>query len=617
MHRHGATPPRSAATAGGRLPTNPYASISAVISSPRPPASPAADAVAGPVADTDPVPTRHVSDRVWWVLAGLVVVTGLGAQLRVWASDRGFWGDELYIADNVQAFGLRGLAGVLRHNQLAPTGWLYVEKALYLTLGTGEQVLRFPSLVAAATVLLVGGWVAYRAVGRWGALGAMALIASSPKILEYAGELKQYAFEAAAALLVLVATDLGLRAVGTLRERRRVVLVAALLGLFCAAVSYTALIVLAGATAGAVVWLLAGRRRTDAWIVAGTAAPGLLLAAVMILRRLAHPLMAGQDTFFPNGLPPEHSGPLRVLAWLPTMWRGFVATPLEWQYPLLVLLLVIGGLVAMVRRGRGQWAAMLGGTLLAAVAVAAVRAFPFEERVALYLVAPVLITVVAAIDGAVRLAVFGVRRALSGVDTSKSTRDGRALAVAAALVLVLIGGVVALGVSVRPALAAGVAQARSPLYRDPFRDAMRDLARQLRPGDVVLLYSFSDSQGLWYGPALHVPIAGLAFLRADDACAPATVTAALRGAHRVWYLKGAHFSQHPDDYQRRVAAALETRATFVSARDYSGYTSAPATAASEGTGWELFDLDAGPDPDPLRPGPNPAFACLDLVPLVP
>src|SRR4051794_12076332 len=103
MHRPGACPPRSRRGRRGPAPAGGYATISAVISSARPPATAAADVEPVIPAPAPPKwPSRvwgpRRSDRIWSVLAGLVVLAGIGAQLRVWASDRGFWGDELYIA---------------------------------------------------------------------------------------------------------------------------------------------------------------------------------------------------------------------------------------------------------------------------------------------------------------------------------------------------------------------------------------------------------------------------------------------------------------------------------------------------------------------------------------
>jgi hypothetical protein len=43
------------------------------------------------------------ADRLWWVVASAIVAAGLGAEVRVWASDRDFGGDEIYIADNLAA----------------------------------------------------------------------------------------------------------------------------------------------------------------------------------------------------------------------------------------------------------------------------------------------------------------------------------------------------------------------------------------------------------------------------------------------------------------------------------------------------------------------------------
>ncbi len=62
------------------------------------------------------------ADRLWWVLVAVVTAVGLAGVIRVWASDRGLWGDEVYIADNIQGLGFRGLTGALRHYQVAPAG---------------------------------------------------------------------------------------------------------------------------------------------------------------------------------------------------------------------------------------------------------------------------------------------------------------------------------------------------------------------------------------------------------------------------------------------------------------------------------------------------------------
>jgi hypothetical protein len=68
-----------------------------------------------------------------------------------------------------------------------------------------------------------------------------------------------------------------------------------------------------------------------------------------------------------------------------------------------VLLLVAGGFAALIARGRHHWAAMFAGVSAAAVAAAAVGGLPLADRVALYLVAPMILLVVAAVDGLARV----------------------------------------------------------------------------------------------------------------------------------------------------------------------------------------------------------------------
>lgn len=523
--------------------------------------------------------------RVWWALVGLVVALGVAGQVRVWASDRGFWNDELYLAVNVRDKGFRGLTGPLRYAQVAPPGWLAGEKVMYRLFGGDEQVLRLPQLVAAAAVLVLTAVVAYRALGRWGAL-------------------------AATALAILLMADVLFRA--RARPWPGPVLVFAVVTTLAVFVSYSALLVLAGVTAGLLGALALGRQWRAAVIAVAAAAPAALLGGYLVYRRMSFPFLSNQAGFFTTGLPPEGAGPVEVLRWLPDLWRGFVASPLRWAYPWLVLGLMLAGVVALVLRGRPLWAAMLVGVFGAAVGAAALGRLPMEDRVALYLVAPAAIAVAAAFDGAARALVRAVRydrdgqpRAAGDAPPARAVQGVRrrvAVAVALALLVAVPGMVLA----VRPAVVAAVDEVRHPRYRDVGRDVMRDVAGQVRPGDVVLVYGFSQPIASWYGVRHRLPMAGLVSAVAMNACQPATVDAVLAGAARVWYVHGAKWSRHPDDYHAYVVAQLARRGRIAAARVFGQAGHAP--------GWVLVDLSQGPDPSPPAPAPQPAYACLTVQP---
>ena len=546
---------------------------------------------------------------MWSALLGLVLALGVAGLVRVWASDRGFWNDELYIAVNVRDAGLPGLlTGPLRYTQVAPPGWLLVEKAMYRLFGGDEQVLRLPQLAAAAVVLVLTAVLARRALGRWAALVATALLAVSPLLYSYAGELKQYTVEAAAALAIVLMVDVRSRA-GTSRSRRAPgdsqvrarlagagrVLAFVVVTTAAVWVSYSALLVLAGAVGGLLLVLALDRRWRALAVTAAAATPAALLGADQVRRRMGQPFLSNQEAFFVTGLPPEGAGLVELLRWLPDMWRGFVASPLHWAYPWLVLGLALAGVVALVWQGRRLWAAVLVGVFGAAVGAAALGGLPLQDRVALYLVAPVAMAVAAALCAAARVLV-------------QALRNGRhpVAAVLAVGLLVALPGMV---LAVRPAAAAALAEVRQPRYRDVGRDVMRDVAAQLRPGDAVLVYGFSQPLASWYGTRYRLPVAGLASMVRTGACQPATVDAALAGVSRVWYVRGAKWSRHPDDYHVRVLAELARRGRVVEARVFG-----PGEVMGHRPGWALVDLTQGPGPRPPTLAAAPEYACLTVQP---
>ncbi|HEX6685660.1 MAG TPA: hypothetical protein VF062_22990 [Candidatus Limnocylindrales bacterium] len=535
---------------------------------------------------------RPHADRLWWVLTGLVLAIGVAGQARVWASDRGFWNDELYIALNIRDKSFAALAGGLRYAQVAPPGWLMGEQLIYEMLGSDERVLKFPQLLAAIATLVLTVLICRRVVGRWAALAAAGLMVLAPELYYYAGELKQYSLEAAAALVIIGAAGIlgELSSQGRLTRRRAIWLSVAVL-LSCAA-SYSALVVAAGSLAALLAIAAINKARRQAWWALGVMLPGLVVSGGLAALRMQITFLSNQDSFFPNGLPPEGAGPGEIIAWLPGMWRGLVADPLHWGLPWLVLVLCLAGLAAMVTRGKAVWAAILVGVLGAAIGAAAVGGMPIEDRVALYLVGPIVIMVVAAFDGGVR-ALGRIRSRLGAV----------------AVALALVAGLGGVLMSVRPAAVEAYDEVTEPLYRDNAREVMREVKDLVRPGDVILVYDFTQPLASWYGTEYQLPIVGL--IGPVTGCDPATVDVALGNADRVWYVRGARLSYHPANYHAHVLAELTKRGTIVESKVYGEgdvFGSAP--------GWAIIDLTRGADPNPPKPEPNadPAYNCATVTP---
>lgn len=146
----------------------------------------------------------------------LALLVGLGVAVRVWAyaGNASFWLDEILLARNIVGLRLKELlTRPLRLDQVAPRGFLLVEKLAVLGLGGSQLALRlFPFLCAVAGVFLFRR-LAERALEGLAVPFALALFATGVPFIKQAAEVKQYALDATGAiLLTLLAFDLVARA---------------------------------------------------------------------------------------------------------------------------------------------------------------------------------------------------------------------------------------------------------------------------------------------------------------------------------------------------------------------------------------------------------------------
>lgn len=134
-----------------------------------------------------------------------LVVMGVGVALRVvrYVHDHSMWLDESMLSLNVVGQGWGHLLGALDYNQAAPVGFLLMEKGAAGVLGVSELALRLPALVFGVAALPVGWWLFRRALGRRGALFALALLALAEEPIRYVSEVKQYSSDLFVTLLLL------------------------------------------------------------------------------------------------------------------------------------------------------------------------------------------------------------------------------------------------------------------------------------------------------------------------------------------------------------------------------------------------------------------------------
>jgi len=444
-------------------------------------------------------PPRH-----WWVpswppgpaelfgwLTWLVVAFGTVLRIRQWLPGRSFWLDELLLLRAMSEQPLWKVLRPLTLNQSAPPGWLFVEH-LILDVYPGERGARLlPLLFGIGTVVLTA-LLARTLLGPVAALAATAVVAVSPALVQYSVELKPYSADGFWLLLVL------LLAVRVVLRRGPFLRGAVTLGAV-ATVAVCSSHVAAIGTAGMFVALglvtLAGRRWRELPVLAACAAPAAVLLAVeyvtLLSKNAANPVLAA---YWRPSFPPP--GPLRWSVgshWLAGRIVGLVRNPLYWRPSQALLVLALAGLVVLgVRKPRA-----LPVVLMAAGAVTAAalfRVYPLSVRLAVWMIPLVAIVVAAPLD----LLLVGTERwrlpRLPAVAWYGSVAVAALLALAAAGQLVTV---------VRPNVRLDLHYLAEPRQQEESRPALQIIARDRRPGDLVLVEARGSVPAAeYYGPRL-------------------------------------------------------------------------------------------------------------------
>ena len=487
----------------------------------------------------------------------LLLLIVLGVALRAWAyfSNASLWLDELLVSRNILGLPLSHLlTKPLLFDQVAPRGFLLLEKLAVDTLGRNELALRFfPFLCSVVSVFLFHR-LADRALGGWAAVVALALFAIGVPFIQYGVEVKQYIFDATAAMLLLYVA-LTLRDSET--ETRRLVR-AGLAAFVIIWFSQAAVVVMGGIGAAVGVEWLIGRDRRAArallitiplWAVAS------LVAVLAGLRSMTPSTREFMDDFWGTGfmpLPFTLGGTLRWL-WATSLSVFTDPTLLRYPLPLVFAALSLLGIVSLWRTRRDVALILLGAFALAVLAAAA-HQYPLRGRLMFYL-APIVLLAIAA-----------------GVEQFRRW--------AAALGLPL-GSVVVAAALAPPVMA--FAKSHPPYEIENNRGLYAYLRQKRQPGDVVHIFPLSRIGALYYGERYGLRLGEWrtsvcdrndtrAFLRDVDQ---------YRGVRRLWLVAG---GERP--YRSARPAVRNYLATIGVRRD----SLALPSLSKEDTYLDLYDL---------------------------
>ncbi len=445
------------------------------------------------------VPVSGSSVGRWLVVALMIV--GAALRLRQLAWGGALWLDELALARNIADRSLGSLlTEPLAYEQVAPRGFLLLEKLSVLAFGAGEWQLRLIPLASSLVALALFPVVAARLVDGAGFPIAVALFAVNVPQVWHGAEVKPYSTD------VAVAVGLTALALRWRRRRRHSDAVALAIGGFGAVwLSIPAVLVLGGLGAG--LGLTAWAEKDDkaarelvpvavAWVLGSAAGlPSVSPATNSFLRE-----------FWVAEFPPAEGSLLGFLGWLGHAWRDVFGLTLGYPLSTGYAALALVGAVTLVRRRRD--ALLLLAPVAVTLGAAIAGQYPFHSRVVLFL-APALICLIA-----------------SATEWAR-TRFARSPALGAILVTAVC----------LPAIGT-MRQLRSVSSSEEVRPVLAGVRAAWRPGDVLYVYHAAWQAVEFYGPRFG-------FTRADvrlggchrgDIGRYAAELERLRGRSRVWVL---------------------------------------------------------------------------------
>jgi hypothetical protein len=332
-----------------------------------------------------------------------VFIFGVFLRLGSFAVNWPLSGDEEALIQNIEERSPTDLLSPLDHDQVAPPGFLLLEKTVIAILGRSAYALRLWPLVCGIASLFLFWIVARRILDGWGPLIAVAMFAMAPLLVKYSAEVKQYGSDVAwAALLLLLVSSL------LIRESPDPSLAGfwGLVGAIAVWFSHPAVFVLAGSA-----FVVAGDsiiRRDLRW--KSVAAAGMIWIAsfgLLYFGVLRPSIEATSPGLFENWMPGFMPLPPRSsheIAWFYHSLTSHLTYTMGLTGPvkLAIVGVAVAGMVRMYRHFPSALALTISPVIFALIA-SGLQLYPFIGRVAVYTM-PLMFLIFAAGVESVRVA---------------------------------------------------------------------------------------------------------------------------------------------------------------------------------------------------------------------
>ncbi|HEU4585234.1 MAG TPA: glycosyltransferase family 39 protein [Gemmatimonadaceae bacterium] len=492
--------------------------------------------------------THRAAQALSVVLIALVV---FGAVLRIasYIGNPSLWLDEAALAHNIIGRSFAGLLAPLDRQQVAPLGFLWLEKGAVSLFGTSEYALRLVPLLASIASLPLFALVARRLLRPIAAIFALALFATATPLFYFAAEMKQYALDVAVvlglfALAVGRVEYQGEPAVPGAWPRGRRATRLAIAGIVAPWLSQPSVFALGGVALYLAIPFVRARTAAERRTAARPLLPVFALWALSGGASIIHSFVSvPPDTrarltqFWERGFIPVASGFMASVHW----FGGTTHDVFAWLFPPVVATVAIGlfvlGIAALVRRSDGS-ASLLLAPLAFMLLASALRLYPVSYRLLLFTTPSLLLAVGAGAEWLLSIArALGTRRARA---TGESRQEvGRASWPASAAAYAICA-VLALLVA-----RSAMTFVEIPFYREEIRPVVKYLAQHREPDDVVYVYYASAPAFQYYAQRDGIPRSAyrLGSCSRNDWRQYLHEVDALRGRPRVWFVMSHPFAK--------------------------------------------------------------------------
>ena len=407
----------------------------------------------------------------------LTALVLIGVILRFWAylANTALYLDEILLSHSILNLPLVNLlTRPLPIDQVAPLGFLLVERCSVAIFGHNEFALRLFPFVCAIISLILFRRLAERALTGAGPAVALFVFAIGFPFIRYAVVVKQYGLDVMAAiLLMLIAFHL--------RDHRTTtkhLLLFGLVGFVVISFSQASVLVMAGlGFAFAVDWLLS--RDQNAFRALLFAVPlwaaASILAVIIGVRSMTPSTRTFMDDFWASGFVPL---PFRGMSTLQWFWESLTSlfsdvTLLRYRWPFVFVVVALVGVIALWRRSRSRALFLLCQFTLGIIAAVA-QQYPLRGRLALWLLPAALLAVAAGAEWI------------------------RANAISLHPIGGVVGAILVVALLVPPVIA--LAEAPPPYEIEHHKDFLSYLQKNRRPGDIVYVFPLPSVGVRFYGP---------------------------------------------------------------------------------------------------------------------